>query len=250
MLQMVFAGNELAYTAAPGYLNFYGLTIPLFCIGLCSLCVKAWRSIRKRNQDGGVYILLWFLIVFLLFCNLKPIGYRITGIYFAVIAVSVCGLQSLLAFLSKRTPAKAIPAALLAALSAIYLTGFIRFGNYYYMGTYTVETNPLTHFDIMVTEGLAYLEAHPEHQNQGTYMAEPVVYYMLSTLKSPYEYELQYDVQTMRGDYYICGSLPQIQDGYNYIVRNIYAEYADELRARGYTEVLFTGYSLFYQEGE
>lgn len=245
MITMVFAGNELAYTAAPGYLNFYILTIPLFCIGLCGFCAAVWRSIRRREHDRRVYIFMWLLILFLLFCSLKPIGYRITGIYFAVIAAAVCGLQDLLTLLGKSKRAGMLPAVLLAAVSAVYLAGFIRFGNYYYMGTYTAETTPLTHFDITVTEGIAYLEEHPEYQNQGTYMEEPAVYYMLSTLKSPYEYELRYDVQTMAGDYYICGSLPEIQDGYNYIVRNIFAEYADKLREKGYQEIRFTGYSLF-----
>lgn len=246
MLQMIFVGNELAYTAAPGYPNFYILTIPLFCIGLCNLLARVWRSIRKREHDGGTYVIFWFLIVFLLFCNLKPIGYRISGIYFVVIAIAVCGLQSLLQFLEKKVVWKAAPTVGLAALAGIYLIGFVRFGNYYYMGAYTAETTPLAHFDILVTDGIEYLEAHPEYQNQGTYMAEPVVYYMLGTLTSPYD--IRYDIHTLDSDYYICGSLPEIRDGYNYIVRNIYTEYAEELRAKGYTEVVFTGYSLFYQE--
>lgn len=246
MLQMIFMGNELAYTAAPGYPNFYILTIPLFCIGLCSLFIRAWRSIRKREHDGGMYVLVWFLIVFLLFCNLKPIGYRISGIYFAVIAIAACGLQGVLQFLGKKIKRKADPAVVLTVLTAVYLIGFARFGVYYYLGTYTAETTPLAHFDILVTDGIEYLEDHPEYQNQGTYMAEPVVYYLLSTLTSPYD--VRYDIHTLDSDYYICGSLPEIQDGYNYIVRNIFAEYAAELRARGYTEVAFTGYSLFYQE--
>lgn len=178
-----------------------------------------------------------------MFCNLKPLGYRISGIYFTVTAITVCGLQSLLQLLGKR---KALRTAGLAVISAVYAVGFARFGVYYYMGAYTAETSPLAHFDITVTEGIEYLEAHPEYQNQGTYMAEPVVYYMLSTLTSPYE--IPYDIQLLDSDYYICGSLPEIQDGYNYIVRNTFAGYADELRALGYTEITFTGYSLFYQE--
>ena len=245
MLRMVFIGNELSYTSAPGFFNFYILSIPLFFIGFCSLLWKAWRSIAKRKHVGSIYVLLWFLIIFLLFCNLKPIGYRISGIYFAVVAITVCGLQSLLCFLSRK---KILKISLSAAFSAFYLVGFARFGFYYYMGAYTAETNPLTHFDILVTEAVEYLAAHPEFQNQGTYMAEPVVYYMLSTLASPYD--VRYDIHTLDSDYYVCGSLPEIQDGYNYIVRNHLTEYAEELRRKGYTEVIFTGYSLFYQEAD
>lgn len=245
MLQVLFMGNELAYTAAPGFSNFYILTIPLFVIGICSLCVSAWHSIRKREHDGQIYIFVWFLVLFLLFCHLKPIGYRITGIYYSVIAIAVCGLRMLFRILCKWSGRKAA-LTMTVVFSVGYLLSFARFGHYYYMGEYTVSTAPLEHFDILVTEGIEYLEAHPEYQNQGTYMAEPVAFYMLSTLASPYE--IRYDIHTLDSNYYICGSLPEIQDEYNYIVRDIYGEYANELRGRGYTEVKFIGYSLFYQD--
>ena len=245
LIRVIFVGNELAYTAAPGFFNFYILTIPLFLIGICDLWVSAWRSIRKREHNGQIYILIWFFIIFFLFCHLKPIGYRVTGIYYSVIAIAACGFRILFRFFCKRIAQKAA-LAMTVVLAVGYMGGFARFGYYYFMGEYTVSTAPLTHFDILVTEGIEYLEAHPEYQNQGTYMAEPVTFYMLSTLASPYE--IQYDIHTLDSDYYICGSLPEIQDGYNYIVRVIYDEYANELRNRGYKEVKFTGYSLFYQD--
>lgn len=128
----------------------------------------------------------------------------------------------------------------------VYLISFIRFGHYYFMGGYVAETTPLNHFDILVTEGIAYLEDYPEHQNLGTYMAEPVAFYALSALVSPYTF--RYDPNILDRDYYVCGSLPEIKDGYNYIVRHIFGEYMEELRTKGYTEIVFTGYSLFYQE--
>ncbi len=245
MLRMLFMGNELAYTAAPGFSNFYVLTIPLFVIGVCSLCVCTWHSVRKREHNGMLYIFFWFLILFLLFCHLKPIGYRITGIYYSVIAIAAYGLRAVIRFLCKRTRQK-VAWGIMVVLLMGYLVSFARFGYYYYMGEYTISTAPLAHFDILVAEGIEYVEAHPEYQNQGTYMAEPVTFYLLSTLTSPYE--VRYDSHILDNDYYICGSLPEIQDGYNYIVRDIYVDYANELRGRGYTEVKFIGYSLFYQE--
>lgn len=246
MLKQIFYGNEFAYTSAPGFFNFYVLTVPLFCIGMGSLCRRVWRSVRRREYDAGISVFLWFLIHFFLFCCLNPNGYRITGIYFSVTAISACGLQTVLRFLRERSPFRAAGAVGTAVIAAVYLVCFVRFGIYYYMGEYTVTTAPLAHFDITVTEGIAWLEEHPEYQNRGVYMAEPPTYYLLSTLTSPYE--LVYDCNRLDHDYYVCGSLPEIQDGYNYIVRDIFWEYAQELRQRGYAEEAFTGYSLFYQE--
>lgn len=246
LLKMIFCGNEFAYTSAPGFFNFYVLSIPLFGIGLCSLCRRVWRSVRKREYDNGTGVFLWFFSILLLFCHLNPNGYRITGIYFAVTAVSACGLWEALRLLTERVPFRATGNVSTAVIAVAYLVCFVRFGVYYYMGEYAVTTAPLTHFDITVTEGITWLEEHPEHQNKGVYMAEPVTYYLLSTLTSPYD--IAYDINKLDHDYYVCGSLPEIQDDYNYIVRDTFWEYAAELRKRGYTEIVFTGYSLFYQE--
>ena len=64
---------------------------------------------------------------------------------------------------------------------------------------------------------------------------------------SPFDLRLG-DNEHLVLDYYYCGSLPEIEDGCNYIVNNKYVEYAQALRDLGYTEIKYTSYSLFYQE--
>lgn len=83
--------------------------------------------------------------------------------------------------------------------------------------------------------------------NQGTFMAEAPVYLALSMRLSPYDM-MMYEDSNDFFDYWHCNQLPGIEEGYNYIVRDIYVEYADELRQRGFSEIRYKGYSLFYWE--
>lgn len=78
-------------------------------------------------------------------------------------------------------------------------------------------------------------------------MAENPVYLGLSTLRSPYELCL-FNKDPYVLEYYHCSYLGEIEDGYYYIVKNNFYEYAEELRFRGYTEIVYSGYSLFYLE--
>lgn len=244
-LWYVFLKSDFMYVSVPGFMNLYVLTIPFFCVGLASLLKTAYKSMKKRESNSHIYLLIYFMSYFLLFGFLSPNGYRITGIYFVVIAIAVCGFWKLCSFEMGKA-GKRLVLKVQIAVVAMYFIAFMKFAHYYYMGGYAAETTSMIHFDILVKEGIEYLENHPEYQNMGTYMAEPVTFYVLSTLKSPYMY--RYEPNILDSDYYICGSLPEIQDGYNYIVRNIYWDYMEELREKGYTEVKFTGYSLFYQE--
>ncbi len=45
--------------------------------------------------------------------------------------------------------------------------------------------------------------------------------------------------------YYRCGTLPEIDLNYNYIVQDTFVEYAGELRSLGYMELRYPNYSLF-----
>jgi hypothetical protein len=82
--------------------------------------------------------------------------------------------------------------------------------------------------------------------NKGTYMAESKTFFALSTLKSPYEMRFDLSNGELYDDYYTCGMLGEIEEGYNYIVRDTFTEYADLLRSMGFGEIKFVNYSLFY----
>ena len=115
------------------------------------------------------------------------------------------------------------------------------------LGGYTTDHYPLPYFDILVSEGIAFIEDNPQYGPKGVQMAEVPVYLGLSTLKSPYELCL-FDKDLMVLDYYHCSHLGEIERGYFYIVRDTFTEYANELRLCGFTEIMYDGYSLFYCE--
>lgn len=249
MLRSTFINGEFDYVSAPGYCNLYAVAIPLFVIGLIRAIVRFAHSLKSRELDSWSWILLWLIVVLLLFAHLKPIAYRLGGIYPAVALLTALGAETLIRLLSRHTPRLCTPVMLYGAFCVAYLLMFARFGNYYYRGGYTAENYPLTHFDIMVTDALNFLEEHPEYQNEGVYMAEPDIYYALSSLSAPFDLGLDpYASGHCFQDYYQCGTLPEIDTSYNYIVRDTFTEYAQELRSMGYTEISYPNYSLFYRE--
>lgn len=105
----------------------------------------------------------------------------------------------------------------------------------------------MPYFEVLVTEAVEFIEENPQYGPKGVQMAQMPVYFGLSTLRSPYELEL-FDKELYVLDYYRCSHLGDIEDGYYYIVSSSFADYANELRAKGFTEIPYTGYSLFYRE--
>lgn len=244
MLKSMFSGDGLNYTSVPRYGTLYGITILLFAVGLISAFSRLFKSIRKGKVDLFVVVFLWFAMVLLLFCHMLSNIYRINSIFFVTILLAVEGIRVISCRL-KQLPAYGIYLSFVCA----YCICFVRFGIYYFGGSYTLENYPLDHFDICVTEAIDFLEEHPEYYHQGTYMAQGDVHFALSALADPSTLDLDPHVtgHTIY-DYYHCGTLPEIDLNYNYIVRDIFPEYAAQLRSMGYNEIQYPCYSLFYQE--
>ena len=251
LIHNVFFDGRFEYCSAPGYPNLYYTTIPFFLLGLAASVRNLFVSIKKRQHDSRTLVFLWLLLMILLFCHVCPNGYRICGIYFGVILVTVEGLRCFLWFFSDVLRGKAsvcLSAVVPLLTAAVYLIAFVRFGCYYYLGNYTNENYPLNHFDIPVTEAVAFLRENPQYGPKGTQLAEAPILFALSTLDSPYDLLLLDPQELLVLDYYHCSCLGEIEDGYNYIVRDIYYEYAQKLRDAGFTEINYGNYSLFYQE--
>lgn len=111
------------------------------------------------------------------------------------------------------------------------------------------DYKPISYFDITVEEAVAFIDEHPEYQGKGTWMAEQKIYYALSAGASPYDMAFAQGMEETDTGYYY-GSLGEIEDGYNYIVRDIFEEYAQDLRNIGYSEEKYENYSLFYKNWE
>ena len=50
-----------------------------------------------------------------------------------------------------------------------------------------------------------------------------------------------------RFENFVVGGLGPVSEEYNYIIRDGFEEYCEQLRKMGFTEVRFSKYSLFYK---
>lgn len=244
-LTSIFKGDDLTYNSIPQFFNLYIITIPLFLLGLFSIIKKCAAGIKARRLSLCCFPLLWFVSVLFLGGHITAGVNHMNSIFCAVILIAVEGISFIL-----QLKKKSLRIPILSLLSVIYLFCFLQFGNYYYRGAYTRQYHPLSYFDITVSQAVDLLNENNHFGQDGTYMAEQKIYYALSAFESPYEmsFSLSEDANNYNGYYF--NALGAIEDNYNYIVRDIYFEYADQLRARGFTEIAYPGYYLFYKENK
>lgn len=249
LLRNIFTFSDFAYCSSPHFPNLYWLSIPLCFIGFLDCCKDFVISFRKRMWDAQTFVFVWLVIIFLLFCHLPSNGYRIGCIYLGIIYFITKGMHYIVFYLKKKTTTPVFTSGIMVCFAVFYFINFLLFGRYYYLGTYVQETYPLTHFDILVTDALKFIDENPEYGPKGVQMAEPAVYYALSTLESPYELPFSKEENFYFHDNYIhCSYLGEPEDGYFYIVNNTFGEYANLLRDAGFTENVYIGYSLFYKK--
>lgn len=240
-LQDIFVGDIWLHNSIPGIPNLYWLSIPLAVAGLIHVFWKAAVSLRRRDLYMGAFVFCWFISVLFVVCHIYPCVNQVNSIFFSYTLLSIEGI---FLFVRLKKFARRI---VYIVISVIFVTCFIRFSGYYYGGGYITDNYPMAYFDILTTEALDFIEEHPQYGARGVQMAEPPVYLGLSTLWSPYELCL-FDQDLYVMDYYHCSHLGEIEEGYYYIVRDTFHEYANELRSKGYVEISYNGYSLFYLE--
>ncbi len=240
-LSSIFVGDTLPYNSLPNSTPLFGITNVLFLLGSCSLVITLCTAIKKREHKPIAFVVLWFVSVVFFESHITSNVNKINSVFLAVVLIAVEGLVVL--GRSKKLLCKIG----VGVLGTIYLVCFLLFGKYYYMGEYTKDYYPLPYFDITVTEAISDIEENPERRNRKTYMAESDIYFALSSRVSPYELMI-FDPDSEYLSHYECGVLGEIEENANYIVRDIYVEYAQELREKGYTEIPYEGYSLFYLE--
>lgn len=238
IFKSVFIDDGLHYNSIPEFPNMYYITIPLIVLGIVRLLILCGKALAKREFTPQIYPSFWFGIMFLVGGSIESNCNRVNGIYFSAVFVAAEGLIFLTDIFKKQYR------IILALCSVLYGISFLLFGMYYYGGSYAKDHYPLDYFDVTVTEAIEFLEANPQYQNKGTYMNEDSVYVAIGMRKSPYEMKL-YESRIDLFEYYHCMSLPEIEDGYNYIVRDTNVNYANQLRSLGYAEIKYAGYSLF-----
>mgnify|MGYP001040558241 CR=1 FL=1 len=241
-LRSTFIGDSLNYNSIAGIPNLYGVSIVLFIIGLAvSLWNMVW-SVKRGNFSAGTFVLIWFAAVFFFECHIYSNVNKINGIFMAYAIIAAEGLKLL-------DNLKRLRRWAYCGMFALYMAAFARFGTYYFGGDYTAENFPLAFFNMVVSDGVRFIEENEQIQGQGTWISEKDMYFALSILRSPYELRMFEDHEEDGFySYYHCGGLPAVTEGYNYIVRDGFDEYCQELRAKGYLEIDYVGYSLFYQD--
>ena len=242
VLNDIFIGDMWIHNSIPGIPNMYWISIPLVLIGLVHTAYRTVIAFRNRRLDIRILALWWFLSVFYVVCHITPCINQLNSI-FTVLVLFIVDALSLIPSM-KRWGKFAAEFAFIT----VYAIFFFQFGTYYYLGQYTADNYPLGYFDIRVSEAIQFIEEHPQYGSNGAQMAELPIHFALSTLYSPYDLQLfdPHELYLMDG-YYHCNCLGEIEDGYYYIVRDVYAEYAGKLRAAGFTEIYYGNYSLFYQ---
>lgn len=235
-------GDDYNYNSAPGYENIYGIIIILFMLGADFILKSFWKSIRDRKMDCQMIPLLWLISMLFLGAKTEANVNRMNGIFFVIIFVATVGMDGLCKAVKRHST------AIVVIVSVVCLLHFGKFANYYFGGTYTAENYMLPLFDVPVTEAAEFIEQDSVLSQKTTQMFEVGIYYTLGALKSPYDLDMREIETVKRHGNYIFGFLGGIEEQYNYIVADTFEEYSEQLRAAGFTEERYRGYSLFYKK--
>ncbi len=203
--------------------------MPLVIIGFFHCIYLLVVSVRKREMDLKLFLLLWAL--FHIVCNVahlylpdavKRFLFRHGSIY------RRCGFSH---FSASEEMAGFLPGR--GALLLVYTVFFPLFFQLLLYGT--IYSGDLSHqivFLILQTEAIAFIDEHPEYGEKGVQTAIPSVVYALSCLKSPYELGITLDNTFIENGYIHCSYLGPIEDGYYYIVDDTFPDYITELREK------------------
>lgn len=238
-LRSIFIGDALSYNSIDGIWNLYLPTGFLCLAGFISCIKKTVTGIKNRIYHPCMLILFWFLSCLLFLSHIETNVNKVNGTFAVTILLAVECVR-ILCLSAKKLLKKnwAMP----LVLSLIYGVCFLHFGIYYFGNAYQ-RLYPLDYFDCTVADAVEYIEADELLRQRSTYMAESATYFAASALISPYELDTFYD--NSYGNY-VFTTLGAIEENANYIVRDIYADYSNELRNMGFTEITYDGYSLFY----
>lgn len=236
---------DLEYNTAPGFVNLYMVTVVFFAIGLGNVLKHFVCDIKKRQFAAFDMILLWFVGMLFFEFHIETNVNRVNGIFFVTILLAARGILVFLDAVRKRMRMWMWA----IAIGCIYLCCFLRFAVYYYGGDYLEDTTYITPlFDTTVEDAVWFIEQDEVLRLKTTQMAEYKIYFALGTMLPPQI--LDFGDHEMDGKFqnYLFGTLSSIEDGCNYIVRDGFDVYCAELRAAGFEEQRFQGYSLYYKK--
>ena len=190
VLKSVFLYDWLGYNTNSKYLTLYCISIPLFIIGFVNGLVVLVKSIKSRKFDICNIILLWFTAEIIMGIMLGGDGTnanKMNGIFFSVLYYIVKGILVLYNLAGNRI---VIKRTVLCNISAVYLICAGSFFYYYY----NVEKNKTQLFMCNTfSDAVEFIESNTALSDKDIYVGnaiETYIYYLISTLQSPYEYSI------------------------------------------------------------
>ena len=236
-LSYLFKGDTLIYNSIPKFAVLYKITNVLFIAGFLRIVYLLFRSIRNKEFGKETFVFLWFLAVALLGVLTETNVNKLNAIYCVEVLIAMYGLQ----WICDRRGI--IGKSLKIGVAVCYVLCFWSFASYYYGGDYMAENKPLAYFSATVEEAVRDISGNPKINGKVTQMAQDKIYLALSLQLSPYDYQSEEGMELFR-----CSYLGAIEEQYNYIVENKYAEYMQQLRDMGFAEINYGEYALFYKE--
>lgn len=276
-LKCLFVGDANLFDSIPGIWNLYEITAMLFVLGLVSTLVRAFALLKRRKFCRLIFPVFWFAAVLALSCSVDMRTYRLNGLFYVCVLLAAEGLRVLLgqwkALVGCRIPvgseqtvgqdaalsagrttpewAQKLAWLLPVLLCVVYLLGFARFARFYFTGPYTEATYlQIRDFGLPITEGIEFIEEDEELSRKVTYVWERSIYYAISALPHPQDFDVVGDSFGLWNNYW-WGSLGEIDGEHNYMVpHGQFPEYCAELVQNGFEEKDFGHYSVYYRRGE
>lgn len=268
-LRSIFLNDDLVYNSTTKYANLYGITIAFCITGLLTALRKMICSVKSRRPENLTIVLLWFASVFCLECHIASNVNKVNGIFYTAVVLAATGMKTLaeavngfvlicrrkLAEARQRTipqqdPAGRVKRCFAAALICIYGMYFLSFSSYYFCGDYREDYPVLPLFFFPVTEAVAFIEQDAVLSGKETCMTDSPAVYPISTLESPYILDLDNDgwEEDRYGNYRFSVWDAECNEECNYIIREDFHDFSEKIRAAGFEEKQYDGYSLFYKK--
>lgn len=130
----------------------------------------------------------------------------------------------------------------------VYGVCSLRFSHYYFCGPYREEYQILPLFFFPISDAVAFIDQDAVLSQKETYMTEPQLLYALATLESPYILDVDEWGEEHYENYYFSIWDAEGSEECNYIIREGCYDYYEKIRAAGFEERQYDGYSLFYKK--
>jgi hypothetical protein len=247
LIKCILAYDWLPYNSAKQFGNLHWISIPFIMIGVLVALYETVLSIKNKSFHPTVLIVFWATAEFVMGCLLGgngPNTNKLNGIFFCMLYFLIQGILYIIQKASKWKKQVVI------ALTLLYVFFGIYFMKYYFI-EYKEATYPQHLFATRFNSVLEYLSSlDTSIKERTTYIGNmkcAYIYFLGSTLTSPYDFDIQNNGTDSYENYIF--KLPEtIDENSNYIVRKTEGEFMKQLEELGFLKVTFDEYTLYYMQ--